>query len=99
VIPVTTPGEYGKVKTVPPSVADQPANVYPAWVGAVGAEAIDPPVVKDPEVTAVPPFESYVTVCEFPVQIANNVTVAELGAGRLEPAMKVAPPHTAPTEG
>ena len=51
-------GEYGKVTTVPPSVADQPTKVYPALVGAVGAAEIEPPVGNEPAVTAVPPFES-----------------------------------------
>jgi hypothetical protein len=51
-------GEYGNVITVPPSVADQPAWVYPARDGTVGAAAIEPPVVNDPAVTALPPFES-----------------------------------------
>jgi len=50
-------GEYGNVTTVPPSVADHPARVYPARVGAVGALAIEPPVVNDPLETDVPPFE------------------------------------------
>ena len=43
-------------------MADHPANVNPTRVGAVGAAAIEPPVVNEPAVTAVPPFELYVTV-------------------------------------
>jgi hypothetical protein len=62
VIPVETPGEYGKEIAAPPSVADQPSKVYPLRVGAVGALAIDSPVIKESLVTAEPPFESYVTV-------------------------------------
>ena len=57
VMDVVAVGEYGNVTTVPPSVADQPARVYPARVGAVGALAIEPPVVNDPLETDVPPFE------------------------------------------
>ena len=57
VMSVVAVGEYGNVTTVPPSVADQPARVYPARVGGVGAAEIDPPVVNDPLETDVPPFE------------------------------------------
>jgi hypothetical protein len=70
VIAEVSEGEYGNVIAAPPSVADHPANVNPSRVGSVGAAEIDPPVVKDPLVTAVPPFESYVTVFVFPVQLA-----------------------------
>ena len=44
--------------TDPVVVADQPANVYPARVGAVGAAEILAPVLTDPDVTADPPCES-----------------------------------------
>jgi hypothetical protein len=51
------PCAYGKAMAVPPSVADQAEKVYPARVGAVGAEEILAAVFTVPLVTAVPPFE------------------------------------------
>ena len=44
-------------------------------VGAVGAEEICPPVVTVPELTAVPPWELYVTVKVLPEYVAVNVWV------------------------
>ena len=58
VIPDVAVGEYGKVITDPPSVNDQPDKVYPARVGAVGADEIEPPVTKLPLETEVPPLLS-----------------------------------------
>jgi hypothetical protein len=52
------PCVYGNVRTLPVSVTDHPLNVYPALVGAVGADAMLAPVFTDPLVTALPPFES-----------------------------------------
>ena len=46
---------------LPPLVADHPSNVNPVRVGALGADAIEPPEANDPAVTAEPPFELYVT--------------------------------------
>ena len=46
---------------LPPSVADQPANEYPARVGAVGSVTVDA-VKKFPLVTEVPPLALNVTV-------------------------------------
>ena len=43
---------------VPPSAADHAEKVYPALVGAVGATEIFAPVFTEPEVTALPPWES-----------------------------------------
>ena len=53
--------------TDPEVVVDQPANVYPVLVGAVGAEKILAPVCEPPFVTADPPCESKVIVKEFAV--------------------------------
>ena len=58
---------------VPPSVADQAENVYPARVGAVGAEEILAAVFTEPLLTVVPPLELYVTVREFAVHCAYKV--------------------------
>ncbi len=52
------PCAYGKVIAVPPSVADQAEKVYPARVGAVGAEEMLAAVFTVPLVTDEPPFES-----------------------------------------
>ena len=56
-----TPGLYGKVIAVPPSVALQPAKVNPVRVGAVGSETV-PPVVNEPFETDDPLLELKVTV-------------------------------------
>ena len=52
------PWAYGNVTTDPEVVEDQPANVYPVLVGAVGAAEILAPVCEPPFVTADPPCES-----------------------------------------
>ena len=49
------PCTYGNVITEPVDVADQPLNVYPSLVGAVGAVEMLAPVLTDPAVTALPP--------------------------------------------
>ncbi len=46
--------------TLPPSVADHPANEYPVRVGAVGSETVEA-VKKLPLETGDPPFASNVT--------------------------------------
>ena len=51
---------YGEVIALPvkPSVANQPAKVYPSLVGAVGAAPTVLSVVVVAAVTLDPPFES-----------------------------------------
>lgn len=68
------PCVYGNVIALPPlDAANQPANEYPARVGEPGDDAIEPPVTVDPEDTAVPPWESYVTVNGLAVHCAYSV--------------------------
>ncbi len=69
---VTTPGAYGNVTAAPPSVADQPANVNPDLVGAVGSATV-PPLAKILAVTSLPPFESKVTALSNASQRAYKV--------------------------
>ena len=60
---VVCPCAYGNVIAEPPlDAVNQPVNTKPERVGADGSES-DPPVVVEPSDTAVPPCESYVTVC------------------------------------
>jgi hypothetical protein len=69
---VTTPGAYGNVTAVPVSVADQPAKVNPALVGAVGSATV-PPLEKTLLETVDPPFELKVTALSKASQRANKV--------------------------
>ena len=52
------PCVYGNEMAEPPlDAANQPLNVYPLLVGDPGEEAIEPPVVVDPLLIALPPWE------------------------------------------
>ena len=51
------PCANGKVTIEPVVVVDQPLNVYPVLVGAVGAEVMLAPELTVPAVTALPPCE------------------------------------------
>jgi hypothetical protein len=64
-----------KLTTEPAEVVDQPENVYPALVGAVGAVNFAS-VATDPAVTDDPPCASKVTVNESAFQIAYKVKLA-----------------------
>jgi len=72
VISVKTPGAYGNDIAEPPSVADQPANVNPDLVGAVGSETV-PPLAYVPADTDDPLFELKVTTWLDAVQPAYKV--------------------------
>jgi hypothetical protein len=72
VISVKTPGAYGNEIAEPPSVADQPANVNPDLVGAVGSETV-PPLAYVPADTDDPLFEVKVTTWLDAVQPAYKV--------------------------
>ena len=60
------------------SPVDHPANTNPTLVGAVGAVRFAA-VATDPLATAVPPFESKVTVKVLAVHLARRVKFAVFG--------------------
>ena len=68
---VVCPWTCGNEIAAPPvAAANHPVNVYPVRDGVPGEALIEPPVVVDPAVIALPNCESNVTVNEFAVHWA-----------------------------
>ena len=53
---------YGNETAFPPSVVDQPKNLYPERVGFLGLATVPPSSANKTSATAEPPFESKLAV-------------------------------------
>ena len=85
------PWVYAKEMAEPPlGATNHPLNVYPDRVGLPGEVAIWPPVVVEPLLIALPPWESYVTVRELAVHFAKRVVSADIERVPV-PAVKFVP--------